>query len=862
MSNRFNLIATKLISPVPRKNYVKREKLVKELEHILDYKVIIIKGTAGSGKSTLFSSFVKEKKLSNVKWINLDGENNELFSFWYYLIESLKEYLQDEGQQLINTFSTFMKKDDIFNIIPYIVNELSDGEDIFLVFDDYHYIKDKFLNSTLEYLIKYSSSNVHYVFLTREDVPIYLGELRIKGHLLEIGEDNLKFSEKECLNFIKDTLNIILTEDVVDKIFNISEGWIAGIQLIALALKNRKDNIFNDITVLNKYVIEYLTEEILNQLSSDEKNFLIKTSILEYFNIELSNNILNITNSKEIIDSLLNKNLFIIVLDEQNNIYRYHHLFKEFLNISFSKLNEDEKKELHIMAYKSFKEIGDYKEGIKHLLKIKYYDKALVEIEQNAQNFNGLCYLKEIPLEYLFTSQQMTLQRIFYHFCNLQMDEYKRILNLLGKKIDEPQWQIIKMFKVVIDDYNGSFEEIDLNCIENFNFSDITKAIIYLNICILLLSQDEFEKVIYYADKCDNIGQKNEFISISFFGKGQKAMALEELGQLYEAENTLDEMKDMIKKSRIFSNLIFMYHLGIAGIYMKRCELEKSEEQLVLAQKFSNINKGFADRSILYNIMEIKFLKGEVEEGIKLANKLVEEYSTDAFNLLLSSVRLEYFISSSVYSINDLQTYKEIYENTKENTRIYIQISDRIVYSTVLYLLGEKDEAFNILNKCLEYCRKNKIITYLVTGLINMALMLKEDFDKRKREIYNLIREAIHYSIDNKYIKPYVLKGEDILTIIKKLNDDKHIELTVKEKNFIKNLMNIMHSKNIKHELLTEREKEVLKVLSEGTSNKEIGEKLNISLATVKTHIINIYSKLGVSNRVQAVEQGKKFKII
>ncbi len=93
----------------------------------------------------------------------------------------------------------------------------------------------------------------------------------------------MRFSKGECLSFIKNTLNIELTEDIIDKIFNISEGWIAGIQLISLALKSRKDNIFSDISVLNKYVIEYLTEEILKQLSENERNFLVKTSNSKLF---------------------------------------------------------------------------------------------------------------------------------------------------------------------------------------------------------------------------------------------------------------------------------------------------------------------------------------------------------------------------------------------------------------------------------------------------------------------------------------------------------------------------------------------------------------------------------------------------
>ncbi len=143
-----------------------------------------------------------------------------------------------------------------------------------------------------------------------------------------------------------------------------------------------------------------------------------------------------------------------------------------------------------------------------------------------------------------------------------------------------------------------------------------------------------------------------------------------------------------------------------------------------------------------------------------------------------------------------------------------------------------------------------------------MLTLILEELNESKRTTFNLLREAIHYSVDNRYLKPYVLEGEKLLNIIKELKNDKDIELTSKEDNFIKNLIDIMEPEKVKGELLTEREKEVMEILFEGSSNKQIGKRLNISLATVKTHMINIYSKLQVSNRVQAVEKYKKFKAI
>ncbi|WP_434304691.1 LuxR C-terminal-related transcriptional regulator [Clostridium botulinum] len=227
--------------------------------------------------------------------------------------------------------------------------------------------------------------------------------------------------------------------------------------------------------------------------------------------------------------------------------------------------------------------------------------------------------------------------------------------------------------------------------------------------------------------------------------------------------------------------------------------------------------------------------------------------------LYLYSARIKYFISAGIYSNENLQEYKVLFEKQQKNANIYIRIDEKITYARVIYILGEQEKAKDILYKCLEYSRKKSFKIYLVDGLIVLTLIL-EELNESKRTTFNLLREAIHYSVDNRYLKPYVLEGEKVLNIIKELKNDKDIELASKEDNFIKNLIDIMEPEKVKGELLTEREKEVMEILFEGASNKQIGKRLNISLATVKTHMINIYSKLQVSNRVQAVAKYKKLK--
>lgn len=312
----------------------------------------------------------------------------------------------------------------------------------------------------------------------------------------------------------------------------------------------------------------------------------------------------------------------------------------------------------------------------------------------------------------------------------------------------------------------------------------------------------------------------------------------------------------MILKNPIISNLMVLYHFGIAGINLKMCEIEKAKKEIKTVESSIIINKSMFSISMLYHLVIINFLSGEIKEGLELCNELKEKDSLSAGFIL------GYKISLDVYTKKDLEAFINSYETGIKNN-IFYTILDKITYARAVYLYGNHEKGKKLLNDIIEYCRANCIKTYLVDGLLYMILILSSDLENNKREVFNYLREAIYYSIDNSYLMPYVLEGDKLLNIISILKSDKNTTLTNSEKKFINKLLDIDKIKNNKSvELLSSREKEVLEILSEGLSNKEIGENLNISTATVKTHIIKIYSKLNVSNRIQAIEKAKKLSLL
>lgn len=322
------LISTKLIAPAPRKNYIRREELFRKLQRMQEYKVILLQGAAGSGKTTLLASYMQESGCADFRWIALDEDNNDVFSFWYYVLEALKGDLGRKVDDLLSIFEALPQKREMENMLILIVNQLHDIGGLTIVLDDFHTVEDPQLLQTIEFFIKYSPDHIRLVLLTRETPKLYLGELMISGKYLEIDESDLKFSADEAARFLQNTLAAEMDDATAGKLNELAEGWVGGLQLMALAHSHKNDMAFGSAKGLNKYMTNYLSNEILRSLSEEETQFLIRTSILSYFNESICNQLLDIDvdDARTLIQGFIEKNMFLVTIDEKAGLYRYHNL--------------------------------------------------------------------------------------------------------------------------------------------------------------------------------------------------------------------------------------------------------------------------------------------------------------------------------------------------------------------------------------------------------------------------------------------------------------------------------------------------------------------------------------------------------
>ena len=846
--------------PQPRKNYIIRHKLFEQLNHLKDYKVVIVKAGAGSGKTTLLSSFVIETGLENVRWISLDENANQTFVFWNYMIESVKDYLEDSKTDFQNFFDGNMQKENLWQILSLLVNKLIMEKDIVLVLDDFHMISDQFLISTIDFFIENMPENIHLVLLTREMPEIYLGEVAIEDKLMVIDEDVIRLSEKESREFLIDTLELKKEQGIITSMIEVSEGWIGGLQLLAISSRDRNVQTMASFKVSNRVLNDYITKEIFEFLTEEEQGFLTETSILRYFNQNICEKYKPEIDFIPMMESILQKNLFVINIDEAAGLYRYHAIMAGYLNGIFENLDPEKKIELHNLAASIYEQLGDHEECLYHLFLIKDYDKIMKLILKMPQTVLTFSYLMKVPMEEISKNTDFAYQYFFYYYSSMDEDACERIYGFITANMKEDEtfeaFNRSDMFFSAKWDFSNS-NILSLEQINKLPLNSITTAFLLIKEAYFLYADSKFQQAIDYLNCAGEVYKKTGNIYIGFFVLSEKAQIYEDMGELSKCLDLYKEMEPMVSQIK---SLACSYYIGIAGLFIRQLFLDKAFEMLENARKCMKSDTNSIDRAYQYTLAEYYYLSGD---DIMTEKLLLDVMGQEAFqNIYYSGKLLRYPIYRGQHSelAKQFATMYAASDNFIEN------MDCDLLYTSIQYELGNKEKAMNLVEVLIAKARKIQNKLKIVEGDLLKAHMLLEN-QGNIRDIQNLFLEAVSYAIDDKIANPFWFERKTATKIMSDLKEELKKELTDVEFEFVSRVLSadpkhgMQENTDSEHEKkkndLTEREKDVIHELAYGSTNIQIAEKLCISLATVKTHINNIYGKLGVNNRVAAVNKIK-----
>ncbi len=405
------ILATKLYIPPARPKAVLRTHLVERLNEGLlhNRRLTLITAPAGFGKTSLISEWVVgcDRKAA---WLSLDQADSDPIRFLTYFVAALQKIAPNIGEGVLGILES-PQPPPIETVLATLLNEIGNMPDSFvLVLDDYHLIDAKPVDEALAFLVEHMPPQLHLVIATREDPPLPLPRLRVRGQLTELRATDLRFTPTEAADFLNEVMGLDLSVEDVTALEERTEGWIAGLQLAALSMQGHQDvsGFIRAFAGDHRYIVDYLVEEVLQRQSESVRNFLLQTAILDRLNGSLCDAVTGQEQGSARLEALERGNFFVVGLDNQRHWYRYHHLFGEVLYAHLKAEQPGQVAALHRRASEWYEHNGSAAEAIRHALAAGDFERAadliemgLLPMRRNRQAATLLGWLKALPDELL-----------------------------------------------------------------------------------------------------------------------------------------------------------------------------------------------------------------------------------------------------------------------------------------------------------------------------------------------------------------------------------------------------------------------------------------------------------------------------
>ena len=389
---RTPLLETKLYRPGSRPGLVPRPRLIAQLDRGAASKLTLVSAPAGFGKSRLLAEWLAGTSASagedSAAWLALDSGDNDPVTFWSYLVAALRTVEPGVGANELE-FLASPQPPPIQMVLTTLLNDVgATGSDIVLVLDDYHLVDSLEIQNAMAFLLDHLPPRLHLVIASRADPALPLARLRARGELVEVRAADLRFTPDEAAAYLNEVMGLELTAADVAALEGRTEGWIAALQLAALSMQGRDDvaGFIAGFTGDDRYIVDYLAEEVLHRQPGQVRDFLLHTSLLDRLNGPLCDAVTGPGGGKAMLESLDRGNLFLVALDDRRQWYRYHHLFADVLRARLTEASPELVDVLHRRASDWFADHDERSEAIRHAIAGHQFDRAaeLVELTMPA----------------------------------------------------------------------------------------------------------------------------------------------------------------------------------------------------------------------------------------------------------------------------------------------------------------------------------------------------------------------------------------------------------------------------------------------------------------------------------------------
>jgi LuxR family maltose regulon positive regulatory protein len=887
-----HLLRTKFYVPPIRSKQIVRPRLSDLITGGLDRALILVSAPAGYGKTTLISSWLKEKEIPSA-WLSLDGGDNDPIRFLQYLLAALMPIAPAIESDLFGMLQGIQPA-QFESVINILTNELASFSDPFvLVLDDFHVLHSEAVLKMISYLLEHMPPQMNLTILTRTDPPLPLARLRVRGQLLDIRADQLRFIQNEIAAFLNDVIGLTLSASDLSAMETRTEGWIAGLQLAALSMQGCKDihGFVSAFTGSHHYVMDYLAEEVLKLQPKKVSNFLLQTSVLDRLCGSLCEAVVEAEPAEAVdgqvmLEALEEMNLFVIPLDDERHWYRYHHLFADVLRKRLEHQFPHLLPELHRRASHWYEQNGFIAESIQQAITAGDQDRAAHLIEEN-----GCFILMSGEVATLLnwtdaidfqseTRPWLAIQKAWALALTGDLERVEPLLQTPEKLLSplEPTDEVRTM--------QGTIAAARADCANSQG--DTRSAAKYARYALDLLPN------------CSSISQSVRCVATSILGDASWIN-----GDLEEATNAYTEA---IRIGREAGNLhmIIIANSNMAEILMEQGLLHKSAD--ILTHSLQMAVRPDGQRSPLagklYAILgKLAYEHNQLDDADQYIHQCIDlcrQWGETDFQAIGCAMlaRLEQARNNlekaqeamreaelltgehphsphwSIQVRSNLARYWLIQGNLVKLSQLVknsgLSIKDAIPYQRepeyvillrTLLIQNDYEVALALSERLLKQAESAGRMGLVIEILIIQALAFQGK--KETEQALAALERALSLAQPEGYVRIFLDEGEAMTRLLCQAQSRQvgsgYVAELLSKINRISGMT--QPSMQLLAEPLTTREVEVLKLIEAGSSNQEISEQLVISIATVKRHISNIYTKLGVKSRTQALAIGKELKI-
>lgn len=860
------ILATKLAIPSVRMQGVPRSRLNTKLERGLNQRLSLVAAPAGFGKTTLLSTWL-EQTIHAKAWLTLDQRDNDPLRFLSYLVAALQTVEPEVGQSVQQALQAAQPAPSE-NLLISLINELHQiRQPIILVLDDYHVIDQQAVDDMLNFLLEHLPTTLHLVLATREDPQIPLARLRARGQLNEIRVADLRFSLAESGEFLRNVMGLQLPDQAIAKLEARTEGWIAGLQLAALSLQGQPDpsSFIETFSGQHQFILDYLLEEVLQHQSAEIQTFLVQTSMLERMCGPLCDAILNQTTSQALLEQIDQANLFIVALDQQRYWYRYHQLFGDLLRQRLAQqLNPQALVGLHQRASAWYQQQGLLLEAFQHATAAHDYPQAEHLMEQMPLHSNGsvsamLNWLAALPTSVLdqqpslwvrYAAILLVLGQTSGVEAKLQAAERglqsqsttQRNRDLLGQIAAARATLALTQYQIeaIIQQAQRAFKYLHP---QNLPFRATA------NWALAYAYQVRGERHNTHAALTAAINfsqQSNDTFTLILASIGMGQLQESNL-ELHRAAATYRHVLQLAGEQP--QQIISEAHLGLARIHYQWNDLATAEQHAQQSLQLARQYEQGIDRFIMGELMlaQLKLARNDHVGAQRLLDQTEQLARQQHFSQRFGDIsywRIQLLLGQAKFSAaNQLAT-----EHQLLICQAQIALAQAQPATAIALLEPLQHQAQNWPDQLLQ---------------IELLLALAYAAQQQPEPALAALNQALALAEPNQLIRNLLDHGSAIQQLLQLAVDDGFDSPLIKQAliEFAK-YQPAIQSQIPKLERLSERELEVLQQIATGLTDREIGERLYLSIYTVKVHARNIYAKLEVSNRTQAVARARTLGLL